>query len=213
MFIRKSAYSIILLALAVTISQAAEKDGSKIAREGNGKGAAACSTCHGMDGVGQPAAGFPRLAGQNADYLAKQLRDMQQGLRSNPVMGPVAKALSEKEILATAEYYAGLSVPPAQDKARSDENFKKGERLAKLGNWGNGVPACYQCHGDRGQGVGIHFPSIASQSAIYMANQLRAWKSGSRHNDPQGLMKTVADRLSNDEMTAVTAYFAGIGVR
>jgi cytochrome c553 len=213
MFIRKLAYSAFLLVLATHISQAAETDGSKIVREGNGKGAAACGTCHGADGTGKAAAGYPRLAGQNADYLAKQLRDMQQGLRSNPVMQPVAKALSEKEILATATYYAALAVPPTHDAAPSDDIFKKGEQLAKVGNWSNGVPACYQCHGDRGQGVGIHFPSISPQSAVYMVNQLRAWKSGSRHNDPQGLMKTVAERLSDEEMTAVTDYFASIGTR
>ncbi|MHB1084935.1 MAG: c-type cytochrome [Thiobacillus sp.] len=202
-----------LLALCVSSAQAAEGEGAQIARAGNGKGADACSTCHGMDGAGMAVAGFPRLAGQNADYLAKQLRDMQQGLRSNPVMQPMAKALSDSEIVAVARFFAGLPVTPAQDRAPSDDVLKKGEHLAKIGNWSKGVPACFQCHGAQGAGVATHFPSIAPQSASYMLSQLKNWKNGSRHNDPQGLMKTVAERLTDDEMSAVAAYLASLGPR
>jgi cytochrome c553 len=202
-----------LLALGVNAAQAAEVDGAQIARAGNGKGAVACSTCHGMDGAGMAAAGFPRLAGQNADYLAKQLRDMQQGLRSNPVMQPMAKALSDSEIVATSRFYAALPVPPAQERAPSDDVLNKGEQLANIGNWSKGVPACFKCHGAQGAGVASHFPSIAPQAASYTLAQLKAWKDGSRHNDPQGLMKTVAERLTDEDMTAVAAYLASLGAR
>ena len=166
-----------------------------------------------MDGTGVAAAGFPRLAGQNADYLAKQLRDMQQGLRNDPIMQPTAKALNDKEILAVANYYASLPVKSSSEAAAVEDLLKKGEQLAKLGDWSKNVPACVQCHGENGTGVGLHFPAIAPQSANYTANQLRNWKSGSRHNDPQGLMKTVAERLSDDEIAAVAAYLASLGAR
>jgi cytochrome c553 len=211
MFSSKLVCGAALLTLGSIAAQAAEMDGAKIVREGNGKGASACLACHGQDGAGQPAAGFPRLAGMNADYLAKQLHDMKQGLRSNPVMQPMAKALSENEIAATARFYAALPVPPAKEPAPSGDVLMKGELLAKTGNWNKGVPACFQCHGDQGQGVATHFPAIAPQSATYLANQLRDWKSGSRHNDPQGLMKTVAERLSEEDVTAVAAYLASRG--
>ena len=75
------------------------------------------------------------------------------------------------------------------------------------------MPGCYQCHGEQGQGVASHFPAIAPQSALYVVNQLREWKNGGRHNDPQGLMRSVAERLSEDDMNAVAAYLAGPGAR
>lgn len=213
MFLNRTFCSTALLALVVANAQAAESEGSKIAREGNFRGAAACSSCHGMDGAGATVAAFPRLAGQNADYLSKQLHDMQQGLRSDPVMQPMAKALNDKEIVAVAKYYASLPVASDKEPAASEEMLKKGEQLATLGDWSKGVPACFQCHGEKGTGVGLHFPAIAPQSANYLANQLRNWKSGSRHNDPQDLMKTVAERLSDDEVAAVAAYLASLGAR
>lgn len=213
MFLRKMVCGLALLALSATAAQASEAAGAKIAREGNGKGAAACNACHGADGAGQPAAGFPRLAGLDANYLAKQLRDMKQGLRGNPVMQPVARALSETDIVATARFYAALPTPSALGAAPDGDMLKKGEQLAKTGNWSKGVPACYQCHGDQGQGVASHFPAIAPQSATYLANQMREWKKGSRRNDPMGLMKSVAKQLSDDEITAVAAYLASRGAR
>jgi cytochrome c553 len=213
MRLRKTLWGIALLAFGVVAAQAANADGAKIVREGNGKGALACVACHGMDGAGQPAAGFPRLAGLNADYLVKQLRDMKQGLRSNPIMQPVAKALNDKEIAETARYYAALPVPPALEPTPGDEIFKKGELLATTGNWGKGLPACFQCHGDQGKGVATHFPAIATQSASYVISQLNNWKNGTRHNDPLGLMKAVAERLSDEEMKAVAAYLASRGTR
>lgn len=200
-----------LFALGASVAQAAQTEDAKIVREGNGKGAAACIACHGQDGAGQPAAGFPRLAGMNADHLAKQLHDMKQGLRSNPVMQPIARALSDADIAATARFYAALPVPPAMGPAPSGDVLNRGKQLARIGNWSKGVPACFQCHGDQGQGVAPHFPAIAPQSATYLVNQLHDWKSGSRRNDPQGLMKSVADRLSEADMTAVAAYLASLG--
>lgn len=213
MFLRNVACGVALFALSATAAQASEAAGAKIAREGNSKGAAACNACHGANGAGQPAAGFPRLAGLDANYLAKQLRDMKQGLRSNPVMQPVAQALSEADIVATAQFYAALPAPPAMGPAPGGDMFRKGEQLAKTGNWSKGVPACYQCHGDQGQGVASHFPAIAPQSAAYIVNQMHEWKKSSRRNDPIGLMKAVAKQLSDEEITAVAAYLASRGTR
>lgn len=213
MFSGKVVCGAALIALGVTAAHAADSEGSKIVRDGNGKGATACGSCHGMDGAGMAAAGFPRLAGQSADYLAKQLHDMQQGLRSDAVMQPMAKALNDKEIIAVAKYYADQPVTSSKESAASADLLKQGELLAKTGNWSKGVPACFQCHGEQGTGVGMHFPAIAPQSANYLANQLRNWKSGSRHNDPQDLMKTVAERLSDEEAAAVAAYLASLGAR
>jgi cytochrome c553 len=70
------------------------------------------------------------------------------------------------------------------------------------------MPACFACHGVNGTGIPPHFPSIAGQNATYIANQLNAWKDGSRINDPEGLMKAVADKLSAEDISAVSTYLA-----
>lgn len=209
----KLAAGALILASGITAVHAAEVDAAKIAREGNSKGVTACLACHGPEGAGQPAAGFPRLAALNADYLAKQLRDFQSGMRNNPIMQPIAKALGDDEIAAISRYYAGLSVPAIPEPTPDLAQVKLGESLFKTGNWSKNVPACAQCHGETGQGVGAHFPAIAAQSSAYIRNQLRDWKNGSRHNDPVLLMKTVADHLSDAESAAVAAYLSSTGAK
>ena len=82
--------------------------------------------------------------------------------------------------------------------------------LATTGNWKIGVPACTQCHGVTGLGVGAAFPQIAGQSAVYLTNQLQAWKAGTRTNDPMGLMRGIAVKLSPTEVESVASYFAAL---
>ncbi len=83
-----------------------------------------------------------------------------------------------------------------------------GEALARHGRWSQGLPACAQCHGPEGLGVGASFPQIAGQPAAYIANQLRAWQQGSRADDPLGLMHGVALRLAAGDVDSVAAYYA-----
>lgn len=189
---------------------AAAPDGAAIARQGNGRGAAPCMACHGADGGGQAAAGFPRLAGLPAAYLRKQLEDFVAGTRSNATMQPVASALSEDERAAVAAYYAGLPAPmPSPSTEPSDPAQRAlGETLATRGRWPQGLPACAQCHGPDGVGVGEHFPPLRGQSATYLANQLRAWQQGARRNDPLELMRSVAGKLSEADVAAVSAWYA-----
>ncbi len=180
--------------------------GSTLAQSG-APGVVACATCHGANGEGQAQAGFPRLAGQVRAYLAKQLADFRSGARRNPVMEPIAKALSGKQAGDAADYFSSL--PAAASKASvTDTPRGAGERVALRGDWAHGVPACFKCHGARGAGVAPHFPAIAGQGAAYTAKQLREWKSGARANDPQGLMKSVADHLPDSEIDAVAAWLA-----
>lgn len=197
--------------LAVSPAWAAEPDGKKIATEGNGQGAVACMSCHGADGFGQPVAGFPRLAGLNDTYIAKQLHDFKNGTRKNRVMASFASALTDAEIKAVADYYAHLP-PPAKsaEKAADAALMKRGEEIARRGIWSRGMPACFQCHGENGQGVPPHFPPVVGQSANYIAAQIKGWKMGTRANDPVGLMKAVSDKLKDDEIAAVAAYVASL---
>ncbi|MCM0613031.1 c-type cytochrome [Marinobacter sediminum] len=199
-----------LLILLMPTIGAANEAGKKLAQQG-GEGVQACSSCHGAQGGGNAAAGWPRLAGLNADYMAQQLTAMANGTRSNPIMAPIASALSEQQRGDVAEYFASLKPPTMAPGGEVDQKtLHRGETLAQRGDWQQGIPACTSCHGLQGQGVGVAFPSIAGQPAMYLQNQIKAWQSGSRHNDPNGLMASVAKRLSDEDSQAVTAWFASL---
>lgn len=183
--------------------------GKAIVTGGNGRGAKACSACHGANGSGNAATGYPRLAGLNPAYIAKQLHDFADDSRHNDVMQPIAKALNAKEIQAVAGYYAKQKgVSAANSKQRPSPG--PGKDLVLLGDWTKRIPACVQCHGPGARGVGSHFPSLAGQHASYIEMQLKAWKSGQRSNDPDGLMKAVAERLSSKQIKAAAAYLQSL---
>jgi cytochrome c553 len=200
---------ILLAAIACLPLYAQADDVAKtIASQGNKHGATACQTCHGADGSGTAAAGFPRLAGLDAGYIEQQLQNFRSGKRSNPVMQPIAKLLSKKEVPLMAAYYAALPMPASTLEGGDPAMLSKGELLATKGDWNHEIPACFQCHAPDGKGMGSTFPAISGQSAMYISNQIEAWKSGTRTNDPVGLMKSVADKLSADQVEAVSAFLA-----
>lgn len=197
-----------LAAMGSGATLAATPDAASIAQKG-APGVPPCMSCHGADGSGQAAAGFPRLAGLNAAYLQRQLDDFANGSRDNPVMKPTATALSEDERKALAAYYSGLPIPAAPPApSTSAASNELGKQLATRGRWAEQVPACVQCHGPHGVGVGEYFPPLAGQPATYIANQLQAWKQGTRRNDPLDLMKHVASALDDKDIQAVSAWFA-----
>lgn len=173
-----------------------------------GDGLAACASCHGQDGAGQ--ASFPRLAGLDAGYLQRQLDSFANGTRVNPVMQPVANALSAADRAAMAVYYAALPVPASlvNRPAAPNTDRSAGARLVREGAWQKGVPACEQCHARDGGGVGAAFPPITGQPAGYLSAQLNAWKSGTRKNDPLQLMQSVTRQLTAEEIAAVSEWLA-----
>ena len=91
---------------------------------------------------------------------------------------------------------------------QSDTQHWAAARLATRGDWSRALPACVQCHGPGGVGVGANFPPLAGQSAAYITSQLRAWQRGVRRNDPLQLMQHVARQLSPQEIQAVAGWFA-----
>lgn len=191
--------------------QAQAADGLKIHTQGAANPAAmACASCHGADGMGMAAAGFPRLAGLSAKYLAKQLADFRSGSRANPIMQPIAAALSADESAAVSQALAALPAPEYPRILRSAPAESRGAELALRGAWERNVPECVSCHGPGGVGVGDAFPPLAGQSAQYLGAQLNAWRQGTRKNDPNDLMGHVARALSDDEVKAVSDYFAGL---
>lgn len=177
-----------------------------------GKGAAiACASCHGMEGAGNSAGGYPALAQLPQAYFTKQIADFKAGTRTSPVMTPIAKAMTPEDAEAAGSYYASLPRPPSPSAPVDAGMVARGEKLAINGAWDRGIPACFKCHAPGGTGVAPSFPPITGQHAGYTVSQLQAWKAGTRTNDPLQLMKTVAEKLSEDEMRAVAAYLASPG--
>jgi cytochrome c553 len=181
-----------------------------LVRQGNGQGAPPCQSCHGTDGEGQAAGGFPRLAALDAGYLRKQLDDYARGTRAQAVMQPIAKALSTAERKAVSQYYARLPLPSKTTTARPADGAAgdTGALLATRGRWSARVPACEQCHGPGGIGVGANFPPLAGQPAAYLQAQLKAWQQGTRRNDPLQLMQHLSRALSASDIAAVAQWFA-----
>lgn len=181
-----------------------------IATKGTTQGVPACVACHGAKGEGNGAAGFPRLAGLGQSYLLEQLNAFAAGTRQNAVMQPIAKALTAAQRQAMAAFFSAL--PSTITVARVPEagHADTGAWLATRGRWTDGLPACIQCHGPAGLGVGESFPPLAGQPAAYIAGQLRGWKHGLRPPGPLTLMVLVADKLSDAEISALADYFASL---
>lgn len=199
------------LLLAATVGHAATAEaaaGARIAAGGTPAGAAACASCHGSKGEGSSA--FPHLAGTGASYLREQLDAFAAGTRKSPVMQPIAQALSPEQRGQFATFYAGLSTQvPAGDKPPKSP-AETGAWLATRGRWADELPACAQCHGPGGAGVGERFPPLAGQPAAYIAQQLQGWRDGNRPAGPLGLMQVIARKLTDPEIGAVSDYYAGL---
>lgn len=202
----------LVLMISITLSTAtlASDLGQTIATQGNGKGAMGCSICHGANGAGQALAGFPQLAGLNSDYMQKQLHDFTTPQRNNPIMTPIAKALTENEAMAVSGYFAAMPTTAVTAPIENEALLQTGQRLAEEGNWTKDIPACFSCHGSSAEGIGADFPVLAGQHALYIEQQLNAWRSGQRSNDPNQLMIGIAERLSEAEIKAVSAFLANI---
>lgn len=172
--------------------------------------AATCAACHGVDGNSVNPE-WPTLAGQHASYTAAQLAYFKAGeKRKNALMMPMAATLSEQDMQELAEYFE--SQTPAKSFAQDDPEMNAlGERLYRGGNASTGVPACMACHGPAGKGNGLaRFPALGGQHATYTAGQLLAYKRGERSTDPNAMMRTIAQRLSDDEIQAVANYISGL---
>lgn len=190
--------------------------GQQIFTRGAGGPVAACADCHGPQGHGDAARGYPAIAGMPASYTARQLQAFVEGKRANPTMRAIAKGLKAELRQAVAAYVQTLRPADAAAEPTPDDTLvDRGRRLFVYGkkisrdSW---LPACRLCHGDRAQGAGSAFPPLAGQHASYLRTQLKAWKQGDRSSDPQGLMTAIAGRLDDDDIQAVAAYLASFHV-
>jgi cytochrome c553 len=186
----------------------ANGDSGTLALVAVGRGQAwSCASCHGAAGEGNLTT--PRLAGQPADYLKKQLHDFASGLRVNESMALVARALTDDDMDKLARYYAGIELR-TMEHASLGGDMARGAALAKSGDWKRNVPACFSCHGANGEGVAPGFPALAGQKSDYIFAQLAAWHAGERKNSPQALMDGIARNMSPQDMRSVADYLGSL---
>jgi cytochrome c553 len=169
---------------------------------------ATCAGCHGVDGNSANPE-WPKLAGQHADYLEKQLHDFKAGEdRNNAMMAPMVAPLSEQDIADLAAYYAAQTV---QVGAADEALVELGEKVYRGGNTVTGVAACIGCHGPAGAGnPAANFPALSGQHAKYVENQLYAFKKGERANDAGKMMRNTAAKMTAEEIEAVSSYVQGL---
>jgi cytochrome c553 len=164
-----------------------------------------CSSCHGFDGRSVSPT-FPRLAGQQKDYLEVQLKAFRDKTRADPhahtYMWGMAAHLSDDTISGIAAYYAAK--PPAEGTPGNAADMAAGKKIYEEGIEARNVPVCKACHGEHGEGNGA-FPRLASQHQEYLEEQLGHFASNARANE---LMHENSKNLTPDEAREVAAYMA-----
>lgn len=176
-------------------------------KAGEAKANGICMACHGPQGNSVVPI-WPKLAGQHPEYIQKQLTNFKAGERYNVQMTPMAMPLTEQEVIDVAAYFSSQTQTGG---AADPELAKLGESLYRAGNPTTGVPACSGCHGPAGMGQGLSkFPRLAGQHADYVKQTLGYFQNQERANDPNGMMRGVAARMTEQEIAAVSQYIQGL---
>jgi len=175
-----------------------------------------CGLCHGLNGLSATAK-FPRLAGQKAAYIEKQLQDFLHQKRTNDggQMASIVTEIKPAQFKVAARHFAGQPPPKPDAEAIAELSANAVEIARELftkGRPGAGIPACVSCHSDRPANKrlakGRVAPLLTSQHQRYLAKQLRDFKSGERGNDTIGIMPAIAAKLSEREIEVIAAYLA-----
>lgn len=187
--------------------------------EGTPAQAVTCAACHGKKGVAT-APTFPNLAGQNYNYLLKQLEDFRDGHRKAATMSAIIKtvptAADNRNLKQLAAYFSEFPLNRAGAAAASEGKLTKAEAKAGYQLYFEGdpaapipIPACAACHIATGLGdAPMAVPRLAGQNAAYVVAQLKAFASGQRHNGPDHIMDKIASRLTDKDIQAVAGYVA-----
>lgn len=178
--------------------------------------AATCLACHGVNGNSANPE-WPSLAGQNAAYIAEQLRMFRDGKRVNVLMSPMASMLTDEDIADIGAYYAsqtpeGLEADPSY--------WQAGEALYRAGDRRRNIPACKACHGPVGRGnPAAGYPALRAQHSVYTIKQLNDYASEARYTDADGqrqssrnghMMVTIAKRLTEEDIRNLASYIQGM---
>lgn len=194
----------IVVAVALTVTGGAQAAGDATAGQ---QKSAPCQACHGTDGnsaVGM----YPKIAGQHASYIERQLKALRDGQRNDPVMSPMAANLSDQDIADLAAYYSSQTVKLG---SVPEDAVAAGALVYRAGNAKTGVPACMACHSPDGKGnAPAGWPGLSGQHPEYVTKQLGLYASGERSTDINGIMRDIAARMSKAEVDAVSQYVFGL---
>jgi cytochrome c553 len=173
-----------------------------------------CQGCHGGTGNSEDAT-FPRLAGQYASYIAKQVHDFQKGLRTNneTMAGMAATVASMQDALDIGAYFHSQKMVSKPLAPVDKKLAKEGEKIFYQGIPEKNVYGCVNCHGERGKGKAPNisqFPVIGGQHRDYLIKELKDLRAGTRSNDPAGMMQNIAKGLSDKEIAALANYLSGL---
>jgi cytochrome c553 len=169
--------------------------------------AVVCQACHGANGNSTNPE-WPSLAGIGADYIAEQLKNFKEGKRTNPVMMPNAMTLSADDMADLGAYFDSLT----NTGLEADPSYwQAGEKLYRGGDQARTIPACMACHGPAGRGnEPAKFPALRGQQSVYVMKQLNDYASGARSTGPNGIMQTIAKRLSPEDIRNLASYLQGV---
>ena len=170
----------------------------------------ACVGCHGKEGRATPDGYYPRIAGKPSGYLLNQMGNFRAGRRNFPTMIYFMQLREPRDLAQMADYFAGLRLPyPAPaEVAVAPQLLARGRQLANEGDARRGVPACRGCHGARLVGVAPDVPGLLGVSRDYLQAQLGAWRNGTRRAEPPDCMRTIANRLTPQDIGAVASWLA-----
>ncbi len=169
-----------------------------------------CGGCHGLDGAGNRIK-FPRLAGQSPAYMVKQLNDFRDGLRVNDggQMQQMAAELKDSDIARVANWFATQTPPWPSLTTEAPTDLSRARKLVTSGV--DGIPACRSCHGKEAPGSADRrsvAPRLGGQRDFYIAKQLADFRAGQRDNDPEGVMRNIARRLTDTDITGLAAFLS-----
>jgi cytochrome c553 len=170
--------------------------------------AALCFGCHGEDGNSKDPQ-FPKLAGQYGIYIAKQVRNYQDSIRTHQIMGTMAASVSNEDLADIAAYFASQ---PMMKGNRPSDNLL-GKKLFENDDLSRMMVRCNNCHGATGKGQNPGnpvYPVIGGQHKAYLLSQLINFRKGVRNNSPGGVMNIIVHRLSDAELEALADYISGL---
>ncbi|WP_404342319.1 c-type cytochrome [Pseudoalteromonas mariniglutinosa] len=208
---KKIALSLTILLGTLSASNAAAFDGDVNAGK---EKSATCAACHGPDG-NAPVNIYPKIAGQHADYIYKQLKEFKLGMtsggkegRMEPVMSGMAMPLSDQDMKDLSAYFASLNMSEGETPK---DVATVGQQLYKAGDAERGIPSCAACHGPRGNGTSLaKFPKISFQHPEYIKAQLEKFRDGTRNNDLNGMMQDIAKKLTDKDIEVLSKYLGGL---
>jgi cytochrome c553 len=191
---------IILAASLVTI-------GAGNADSGKDK-VATCAACHGQDGNSMVGL-WPSLAGQNVNYLVRQLQHIKSGKRSIIEMTGLLDNFSTEDLEDIAAFYASQSNTIGQVSA---DKLELGRKLYYAGSLDKGIPACTACHSPKGKGnAPAGYPLLSGQQPEYISKALKNYRSGERDNDESSqMMMAIAYKLDDVEIDALSSFIHGL---